>query len=315
MTIPAVLLNYSFIVAAVGSVLIGLVSGALGVFAILRKQSLLGDVISHTSFFGISAVFLLVGIGGGNARNLLPLLIGAILSGVLSMLVVNHVNEYSRIGKDTGMAMVLSVFFGIGAVLMRVVQDLRISGSAGLDTFIYGNAAAMTRLDLQVIVLFTAVAALLLGLFWKEFTVFTFNPEYAHSQGFTAKYLEPLMLAILVIGVVIGLQAVGVILMVSLIVAPGLAARQWTHHLGRTTALAGLFGAASGFTGTVISALARDLPTGPVIVLVLVAVVAFSLLFAPRKGVVALLLLRARQRKQAREKAPEQPNGPGLAAG
>ena len=302
MTIPPILFNYSFIVTSTGSVLIGLVSGGLGVFAILRKQSLLGDVISHTSFFGITAVFLLVGIAGGNARGLFPLLIGAILSGVLSMMVVNHVNKYSRIGKDTGMAIVLSVFFGIGAVLLRVVQDLRISGSAGLETFIYGNAAAMTRGDLQVILLFTAVAALLLGLFWKEFTVFTFNSEYAHSQGFTAKYLEPLLLAILVIGVVIGLQTVGVILMVSLIVAPGLAARQWTHHLGLTAALSGIFGAASGFTGTVISALSRDLPTGPVIVLVMVGVVAFSLLFAPRRGVIAVMLLRARQRKQAREK-------------
>ena len=302
MTIPPVLLNYSFITAAVGSVLIGLVSGILGVFAILRKQSLLGDVISHTSFFGITAVFLLVGMSGGNPRSLLPLLIGAVLSGVLSMMVVNNVNKYSRIGKDTGMAMVLSVFFGIGAVLMRVVQDLRIPGSAGLETFIYGNAAAITRGDLQVIILFAVIAALFLGLFWKEFSVFTFNPEYAHSQGFTAKQLEPLLLAILVIGVVIGLQAVGVILMVSLIVAPGLAARQWTHHLGITAALAGVLGAVSGFIGTVISALARDLPTGPVIVLVLVAVVAFSLLFAPGKGVFALMLLRRRQRRDAREK-------------
>ena len=299
MEIPSVLLNYSFIVAAAGSVLIGMVSGALGVFAILRKQSLLGDVISHTSFFGITAVFLLVGLWGGNARSLFPLLIGAVLSGVLSMMVVNQVNQYSRIGKDTGMAMVLSVFFGIGTVLLRVVQDMRISGSAGLETFIYGNAAAMTRGDLRVIILFTGAAAVLLGLFRKEFAVFTFNPEYAHSQGFTAKHLEPLLLAILVIGVVIGLQAVGVILMVSLIVAPGLAARQWTHHLGLTAVLAGIFGAVSGFTGTVISALARDIPTGPVIVLVLAGLAGFSLLFAPGKGVIALMLLRSRQRKAA----------------
>ena len=300
MTIPSILLTYSFVAAAAGSVLIGMVSGALGVFAILRKQSLLGDVISHTSFFGITAAFLLAGLAGGNPRSLLPLLIGAVLSGVLSMMVVNHVNHYSRIAKDTGMAMVLSVFFGIGAVLLRVVQELRISGSAGLETFIYGSAAAITRGDLRVIILFTAVAALLLGLFWKEFTVFTFNPEYAHSQGFTAKYLEPLLLAILVIGVVIGLQAVGVILMVSLIVAPGLAARQWTRHLGLTVVLAGIFGAASGLTGTVISALAGDLPTGPVIVLVLTGLAGFSLLFAPGRGVIASMLRRARRRRAAR---------------
>jgi manganese/zinc/iron transport system permease protein len=301
MELADILLDYSFIVVAIGSILIGLVSGALGVFAILRKQSLLGDVVSHTSFFGIVVVFLLLGITGANARDLFALLLGAIVAGTISMLVVNHLHKHSRIKKDTGMGIVLAVFFGLGVALLRVVQGLNIQGSSGLDSFIFGNAASMTVEDLRVIIFFTIIAAIFLFSLWKEFKIYTFDPEYAHTNGFIAKYLEPLLVAILVIAVVVGLQTVGVILMVSLIVAPGLAARQWTNHLGVTVGLAGIFGALSGLLGAVVSVLNEDLPTGPVIVLVLVAFVFVSLLFAPKRGVIAIMLLRYRQRKELKK--------------
>ena len=153
----------------------------------------------------------------------------------------------------------------------------------------------MTRSDLAMIVFLGAASATVLALFWKEFQLFTFDPDFARSLGLRTTLIDTLMLTLLVLGVVIGIQSVGVVLMISLLVTPASAARQWTKRLGSMTALSAAIGGISGLLGALVSASELRVPTGPVVVLIATAIFLFSILMAPGRGVIA----RARTRRRA----------------
>jgi manganese/zinc/iron transport system permease protein len=206
----------------------------------------------------------------------------------------------TRLKQDSALGIVLAVFFGFGLVLLTWVQRQGNAGQSGLDRFLFGRAAAMVMADVHVMAALGAIALLLLFLFWKEFKLLSFDPEYAATQGFPVRLLDVLLTTLIVIAIVIGLQTVGVVLMSAMIVAPAAAARQWTNRLGIMVLLASLFGALAGVSGALISSLATGLATGPTIVLCASAIVALSLLFAPNRGLVWNWLLRQRNRQRLR---------------
>ena len=125
---------------------------------------------------------------------------------------------------------------------------------------------------------------ILLLIFWKEFKLLSFDPDYAASLGFPIRFLDFLITGLLVIAIVIGLQMVGVVLMSAMVVAPAAAARQWTDKLGRMVLLAGIFGALAGISGAIVSSATTRLPTGPTIVVCISVIVLISVLFAPTRG-------------------------------
>lgn len=266
---------------ALGAGLVGLVAGALGSFALLRRQSLLGDTLSHAALPGIALGFLLTG-----TRALTPILGGALLSGALAALLVLLLTRTTRLKDDAALGIALSLFFAVGTVLLTYAQRHAGAAQAGLDDFLFGQAAAVLPADLALIGGVGLVALLVVVLLWKEFKAVTFDPDFARSLGLPVLALEVALTVLIAIAVVIGLQLVGVILMVALVVAPAAAARQWTRRLERMVVLAALFGAASGVVGAVASASVRGLATGPVIVLAATAFVVASLLFAPERGLV-----------------------------
>jgi manganese/zinc/iron transport system permease protein len=137
-------------------------------------------------------------------------------------------------------------------------------------------------------------ALLLMLALWKEFKLISFDPEFAASLGMRVRLLDVLLTSLLVVAIVIGLQTVGVVLMSALIVAPAAAARQWTDRLGVMVGLSALFGALAGVVGALISSTAARMPTGPTIVLCISGVVAISLLFGARRGLVWSWLRRRR---------------------
>ena len=143
-----------------------------------------------------------------------------------------------------------------------------------------------------------AVVLLVLALFWKEFKLAAFDPEFAAANGFRLGLLDALLSTLIVATIVLGLQLAGVILMVGMLIAPGVAARQWTRKLEQMVVLAAVFGAFSGGVGAVISALDSDIPTGPMIIVVAFALVMLSLAFAPGRGLV-WSQLRARANRRA----------------
>ncbi|MGB3544987.1 metal ABC transporter permease [Rubrivirga sp.] len=288
-------LDYTLRTVALGAAVLGLSSGSLGSFAVLRGQSLLGDAISHAALPGVALAFLLTG-----SKAPLVLVVGAGLAGWVGTLAVMSVVGRSRVPYDAALGIVLSVFFGLGVVLLTFIQSRPDASQAGLDTFLFGQAAALVGRDVVTMAALGAVALLAMGVFWKEFKLLLFDPDFAAVQGFPARALDVGLTTLLVIAIVIGLQTVGVVLMSALIVAPAAAARQWTDRLWGVVVLAGVFGALSGAAGAVISSAGAGIPTGPTIVLVATAVVMLSLAFAPRRGLVAAWLRGRRNRRVLR---------------
>jgi manganese/zinc/iron transport system permease protein len=293
--LTGLLFDYTLRTVALGTLVLGLASGALGAFALLRRQSLMGDAISHAALPGVVLAFLLTGIKGPAV-----LMAGAAVAGIAGVLLVIAITRTTRIKQDAALGIILSVFFGFGLMLLTFLQQNPDARQAGLNHFLFGQAATLLERDVLVMALFGGVALALMLLFWKEFKLLSFDRDFGASLGFPMQLLEVLITFLLVIAIVIGLQAVGVVLMSAMIVAPAAAARQWTDRLGVMVALSAFFGAAAGVMGTAISALASGLSTGPVIVLCISAIAAVSMLFAPNRGIVWVWLRRRAQRREFR---------------
>jgi manganese/zinc/iron transport system permease protein len=271
--------DYTLRTVALGAAILGIVSGMLGSFAVLRKQSLLGDAISHAALPGIVLAFLIT-----RSREPVLLMLGALAAGWLATLFMLNITRTTRIKDDSALGLVLSVFFGLGLMLLTFTQRLPDATQAGLDKFLFGQAATLLQSDVTTMAVIGSIALGLLVIFWKEFKLITFDPEYAASLGFPVRALDVLLTTLLVIAIVIGLQTVGVVLMSAMIVAPAAAARQWTDKLSLMVILGGLFGALAGVAGTLISSSAERLPTGPLIVLCISLIVLVSMLFATNRG-------------------------------
>jgi manganese/zinc/iron transport system permease protein len=271
--------DYTLQVVALGAAILGIVSGALGCFAVLRKQSLIGDAISHAALPGIVLAFMIF-----RSKAPLLLMLGAILAGWAGTAVVMGVVRNTRIKQDSALGFVLSVFFGFGLVLLTFVQKMPDARQAGLDRFLFGQAATMLEGDVITMAALGGVALLLMGLFWKELKLLSFDVEFGASLGFPMRALDILLTSLLVVAIVIGLQSVGVVLMSAMLVAPAAAARQWTDRLSWMVLLSAVFGALSGVVGALVSSLIPRLSTGPTIVLSVSLIVLVSLFAAPKRG-------------------------------
>lgn len=278
-SILTLLQDYTFQTVALGSSLLGLISGVLGSFAVLRRQSLLGDGISHSALPGVVMAFILLG-----SKNTEVLLFGALVSGLLATLFIISIVRYTRIKFDSALALVMSVFFGLGLVLLTYVQKIPNSNQAGLKRFIFGQASTLLRRDIILIAVCGLVLLALVLLFWKEFQLFSFDSDFAQSLGFSPKKLNLLLSSMIVVSIIIGLQTVGVILMSAMLITPAVAARQWTNKLWMMVILSALFGAIAGVAGTAASSLVPKLPTGPAIVVCVSFIATVSILFAPDRG-------------------------------
>src|SRR5699024_3694645 len=185
---------------------------------------------------------------------------------------------------DTSLGIILSIFFGFGMLLLTFMQKKPDANQAGLDTYLFGQAATLLKSDVQLLLIVTGISLVILLLFWKEFKIMLFDPEYTKTIGFNTQFVDSIISFLIVLAIVLGLQTVGVILMSAILLAPAAAARQWTNKLEIMLILAGIFGALSGVFGTAISAGEDNLSTGPVIVLIAGVFVIFSLIFAPKRG-------------------------------
>lgn len=262
-----------------GATLLGAVGGVLGGFAFLRRQSLLGDALAHATLPGVCLAFLLTG-----SKAPLVLFTGALVAGLIGALAILGVVRGSRIKEDAAIGTVLSVFFGFGIVLLSRVQRSPAGNQSGLDKFLFGQAATLVESDVALMALTGGLALGTVLLLYKEFKLVTFDRGFAASLGLPTIRLDVALTLLLVMVVVIGLQTVGVVLVVATLVTPAAAARQWTDSLGRMLLLSGLLGAGAGAVGAWVSASAPRVPTGPVIVLAGAAALLVSLFLAPRRG-------------------------------
>lgn len=288
--------GYNTSVVMLGVALLGLAAGTVGTFALLRRRAMMGDTLSHAALPGICLAFI-AAIGlGQQGRSLPVLLAGAAASGVLGVLVVQLVVRRTRLPEDAAMGAVLSVFFGLGFVLLSHIQTLGTGAEGGVAKFIYGQTAAMSEADAVRIGAVAAVAAVAVALLFKEFRLVCFDPGFGRVQGWPISTIDLLMMALVVVVTVIGLQAVGLIMIVALIIVPAAAARFWSERLAVVTVTAGVIGAASGYLGAALSALFPSFPAGALIVLVAGAFFIVSLLGAPARGVLAAAFRQLRLR-------------------
>lgn len=271
--------DYTLRTITLGTAILGAICGMLGSFAVLRKESLLGDAISHAALPGIALAFLITG-----AKDSGTLLLGALVSGLIGTYWIRGITSKTHLKSDTALGLILSTFFGFGMLLLTFIQKQPNANQAGLDKYLFGQAATLVESDVRLLIIVTTISLFILLLFWKEFKIMLFDADYTKTIGFNTKFIDITVTFLIVLAIVLGLQTVGVVLMSAILLAPAAAARQWTNKLGVMIVLAGIFGALSGVFGTAISASQNNLPTGPVIVLVASAVVAFSLIFSPRRG-------------------------------
>jgi manganese/zinc/iron transport system permease protein len=271
--------NIRFVV--IGSVLLTASSAIVGTFTFLHKKSLVGDAIAHAVLPGICMGFILSG-----TKNPAYLIAGAFITGWISLIGVEYITRHTRIKEDTAIGLVLSVFFGIGILMLTVIQKSGNASQSGLDHFLFGKAAALVGQDLFV---FGTVAVLLLlavFLLFKEFALLAFDKDYAKAIGLPVRGIELTLTSLIVLAVVIGIQAVGVVLMAAILITPAAAARFWTNKINIMILLASIFGAFSGLSGAYISYIAPAMPTGPWIVIVISTIAFISFFFAPKRGVV-----------------------------
>jgi manganese/zinc/iron transport system permease protein len=292
----SVFLDLNFQLVLVGSLLIGATGGLLGTFAVLRKRSLMGDALAHAALPGVAGAFLLTG-----SKTLPVLIAGATATGVLGVLTIQFIVTQTRIKADAALGIVLSVFFGVGIVLLTHIQQSGVGNQSGLDKFLFGQAASIVRSDVKVMCVLSGFVLLAVAAFYKEFKALIFDPDYLASVGYNARLVDLLLMGLIVLTVMVGLQAVGVILIAAMLITPAVAARFWTEKLGTMVAVSACLGAISGSVGTWISTLAPKIPTGPVMVLVATGCFVISAIFAPSRGVLARLIrLRQNRHRESR---------------
>ncbi|MBL7833912.1 MAG: metal ABC transporter permease [Cyclobacteriaceae bacterium] len=269
----------------VGSVLLTASSAIVGTFTFLNKRSLIGDAIAHAVLPGICLGFIVAG-----TKNPLVLIIGAFITGWLSLIAVDFITRKTRIKEDTAIGLILSVFFGIGILMLTVIQKSGNASQSGLDHFLFGKAAALVGSDLYAFLIVAVILLVVVYILFKEFALMAFDKAYAKSIGYPVRTLELILTSLIVLAVVIGIQAVGVVLMAAILITPAAAARFWTDRIVVMVLLASAFGAFSGLAGAYISFVAPAMPTGPWIVIVISTIAFVSFFLAPKRGVLYRLV-------------------------
>lgn len=287
-------IGHNTLVVLAGATALGIAAGMVGCFMVLRRRALVSDALSHATLPGIALAFLL-GLALGQEQRSLPLLLtGAAISGVLAILSIQAITRWTRLTEDAAIGAVLSVFFGFGVVLLSVVQELPAANAAGLKGFIFGQTAAMRAGEAGSLGALALLAMAAVTLLYKEFQFLAFDEGFARATGWPAARTDATLMALVTLITVVGLQTVGLVLIIALLITPATAARFWTNRLGLMLAIAGFIGGLSGGVGALLSARFQDLPAGAVIVLVASFFFLVSLLLAPARGLAGRALRRAR---------------------
>jgi len=280
LTAPVAFLTYNTLVVAVGVAAVGCAAGVVGTFGVLRKRALVGDAAAHATLVGVATALLLTG-----QRDLAVLLVGGLLSAMVAIVFLVFIRKFTRTRDDAATAIVLSVSFGLGITLISGMVSRGVPGSGGLERFLLGHTASLTVNDALLLGIVSVVGVLCIVVGLKEATLVAFDSDFAAAAGWPAAIIDLVLIGLIAVMVVVGLPAAGAVLVTALVVIPPAVARQWTERLIPMLVIAGLVGLFSGLVGVVLSSLAVQVPTGPVVVLVATAFLIVSILVAPCRGI------------------------------
>lgn len=289
--------SYTFKVVTIGCALLAMISAIIGNFAVLKRESLLGDGVAHASLAGVCMAFLLTG-----KKEMYILLLGALFVGLICVSLIHYIQLYSKLKFDSAIALMLSSFFGLGLVLLTYLKKVPGAKKAGLNRFIFGQASTLVVKDIYFILTIGFILLLMVIIFWKEIKISIFDKEYAKTLGIDSDKIRFLVSILIVMNIILGIQIAGVILITAMIIAPAVAARQWSNSLLVVVILSGIFGFLSGAFGAIISTLDTSLPTGPLIVMISSFFVIVSLIFSNKEGIVIKLYKNYRRNKEIKER-------------
>lgn len=260
----------------IGTTLVGITTGIVGCFTLLNKQSLLGDTIAHATLPGLTGMFLVV-----LQKSYALLLFGAATTGLLGAFCVHCITHFTKLKKDAALGIVLSTFFGIGIIFLTMIQKLPTAHQAGIDKFLFGQAATLLHSDIIILMIIACIVISVIIVLWKELKIMSFDPAYAQAIGLPVTKIHILLTCLIVLTVIIGLQTVGLILMSSFLIAPAAAARQWTNKLHIMVWLSVGFSLIATTIGTILSCSYPHIPTGPAIVIIATTITLISIIIAP----------------------------------
>jgi manganese/iron transport system permease protein len=267
-TVP---LSYPFMQRAlIVSVLVGAVCAVLSCYLVLRGWSLMGDAISHAVLPGIVIAFVLG----------LPLALGAFAAGLSCALLTGYLKENSRVKEDTVMGIVFSGMFGFGLVIFTKVET-----EQHLSHILFGNVLGVTVRDLVETAIIAGGTLLVVLVKRRDLLLYCFDPNHARAMGLPVRALHYGLLILLSLTIVGSLKAVGIILVIAMLVAPGAIAYLLTDSFERMLIIAAAVATASSALGTIVS-FHIDGATGACIVLLQMAVFVLALMFAPKRGLV-----------------------------
>lgn len=289
--------SYTFKVVTLGCALLGMISAIIGNFAVLKKESLLGDGIAHATLAGVCIAFLLTG-----KKEMYILLLGALIIGLICVSVIHYIQLYSKLKFDSAIALMLSSFFGLGLVLLTYLKKVPGAKKAGLNRFIFGQASTLVVKDVYFIVSIGLILLFVVILFWKEIKISIFDKDYAKTLGIDSDKIRFIVSILIVMNIILGIQIAGVILITAMIIAPAVAARQWSDRLLIVVIISAVFGFLSGAIGAIGSTLDTSLPTGPLIVMVSSIFLLFSLIFSVKQGFIIKLYKKYKRKKELKGK-------------
>lgn len=278
-------LSYSFLVIILGTIFLSFSSAIVGAINLYKGQSLIGDALGHSTFPGIVLFFIFF-----STRDPLILLLGAIATSSMSYFLIQLSSRYSKLNLDSSLAIFLTGFFGLGMLIKSLIQgNFKKVSQAGLEHYIFGQAAYMLEKDVKLIIIISVVIIALFIIFKRELVIYTFDQEFAKTRGMNIRLVEYLILCMTIVLVSVGLKAVGTILISSFLILPTVCASHWSKNFNIVLVISCITALVSSFIGTYVSSLYRGFSTGPAIIVVMGTITILSVVFG-RYGVVKKLL-------------------------
>lgn len=265
--------------ALMGSIFLGISCGLLGVFTVVRKESLLGDTLSHAVLPGICIGFLVT-----FSKSPWALLMGAAIAGIIGVSALRGVTNFTKLKKDTAMGLILTGFYGIGICLLTMIQKIPVGNQAGLDKFLFGQASALSSEDIYFMGIICMALIISIKLFFKELLLISFDKKFAACVSIPHKLLNAFLLCLLTLTIVISIKAVGVVLVSAILIMPAATAMLLTSKFSNVLALSVGLAVLAAVVGSFLSFLAHNLPTGPFMVLTAFVFFGIAFIFSPKQG-------------------------------
>lgn len=281
-----------------GTLFMCVASSLMGVLLFLQKKTLLSESLSHATYPGVCMGVTLLGLFAPEYEHwsFLAVLLGAFGSAFLALKIIQYLQKKQKMAPDAALCFVLALFFGIGTVATSFMQAILPSWHRQIQMLLFGQAATMTDMHIFLYGTLAVVVAVMISSIFHPLRAVCFDRAFSKSIGLRVKGVDRIVFWLLLLSLILGIRSVGLVLMSGMVIAPAVAARQFTNHLHKMLLLGAFFGAISGVLGNILSvvgtlALSTEtqtltLPTGPMIVLVGGSIAVLSLLFAPNRGLV-----------------------------